>query len=222
MPATTGLRPADVLTASSISRAFSSRVSVVGSPLVALTRRPCVPWIRAFLVWRPCNPLKSHKTAKGMLEILVDKQVRFGNPWQKAWRLRPGRFGRRDRGSRADGKNGVAQKWRRKGLEASIPQDLAPGGVQPSTGVLRYLFGCGASTSDRMGGKFSSLQSLEKPQNAKILAPSSSARLPAPTRPLAPEPPRRGRACYPRSTCPRFRPPPRLWRRATHGWSGSR
>ena len=39
MPAATGLRAAAVVTATSISRAFSSVVSMVGSPLVALTSR---------------------------------------------------------------------------------------------------------------------------------------------------------------------------------------
>ena len=36
--------------------------------------------------------------------------------------------------------------------------------------VLRYLFEFAVSAPDGRGGKFSSLQSLEKPQNAKILA----------------------------------------------------
>ena len=39
-----------------------------------------------FWVWGPCNPLKSHKTAKGILERLGAKQPRFGKAWQKAWK----------------------------------------------------------------------------------------------------------------------------------------
>src|ERR1700722_1557311 len=72
--------------------------------------------------------------------------------------------------------------------------------ASPRAAEARIEFG--VPVSDGRGGKFSSVQSLEKPQNAKILAPSSAVAL---TLPLAPEPPRRGRGCSPRSIGPRCR-----------------
>src|SRR3984885_9879638 len=43
-------------------------------------------WKASKDVWNPCNPLKSHKTAKA-LEKLGAKHASFGEAWKKAWRV---------------------------------------------------------------------------------------------------------------------------------------
>src|SRR6202142_2395125 len=44
-------------------------------------------WKASKGVWKPCNPLKSHKTAKDLSERLGAKHASFGEAWKKAWRV---------------------------------------------------------------------------------------------------------------------------------------
>jgi len=66
-------------------------------------------------------------------------------------------------------------------------------------------------------GNFPPCKASKCHKTGKLLPRHPAARLPALPRSPAPSPPRRGRACSPRSTGPRFRLPPRPWRRAPRG-----